>query len=78
MAKRENKLDTIRFLIDGAMARNRIDSRKQLCGYILLSEVCLSERIKGKTKWKISDLRQLDAVLGFTEEELATFVRCAY
>ena len=78
MAKRMSKADTVRNLIKIGMGRNNIKNQKELGSYLPFGDAGLSKRIQGQVHWSVSDLRNVDAILNFTPDELKTFVRSAY
>ncbi len=68
-------LETRNRIIRVAMAREGIRSQRDLGEQIGVEEGVISGRFRGRVKWDIDELRKLDMVLHFRDDELLKLIR---
>lgn len=68
-------LETRNRIIRVAMAREGIRSQRDLGEQMGVGEGVLSNRFRGLVKWDIDQLRKLDMVLHFRDDELLKLIR---
>lgn len=68
-------LETRNRIIRVAMAREGIRSQRDLGEQMGVEEGVISGRFRGRVKWDIDELRKLDMVLHFRDDELLKLIR---